>query len=113
MGEAAFAKMKRGAFFITTSRGGIHDEAALERALASGHLGGAALDVWQQEPPPLGHPLLARDNVVATFHTAGVSHESRRAMAAMGAEQIVSLVHGRRPPNLANPEVWPTLERKL
>ena len=113
MGTAAFAKMKRGAFFITTSRGGIHDEAALAAALRSGHLAGAALDVWQQEPPPLEHPLLALDNVIATFHTAGVSHESRRNMAAMGADQILALLEGRRPANLVNPEVWPALERKL
>ena len=113
MGEAAFAKMKRGAFFMTTSRGGIHDEKALLAALRSGHLAGAGLDVWDREPPPLEHPLLALDNVIATFHTAGVSHESRRSRAAMGAEQIVDVARGRRPPNLINPEVWPAVERKL
>lgn len=101
-----FAAMKKGAIFISTARGGIHDEQALAQAIASGHLAGAGLDVWHPEPPPLDHPLLALDNVVATFHTAGVSHEGRRNVAAMAAEQIVQLLGGARPPRLVNPEVW-------
>jgi D-3-phosphoglycerate dehydrogenase len=103
----AFARMKPGALFITTARGGIHDETALAQALQSGHLGGAGLDVWDQEPPPLDHPLLKLDNVVATYHTAGVSHEARRNVAAIAAEQIVGVFKGGRPPRLVNPEVWP------
>jgi phosphoglycerate dehydrogenase-like enzyme len=83
MNAGTFARMKKGAIFITTARGGIHDEAALVHALRSGHLAGAGLDVWDQEPPPLDHPLLAMDNVFATFHVAGVTHESRRNVAAI------------------------------
>jgi D-3-phosphoglycerate dehydrogenase len=100
------AAMKPGALFVSTARGGIHDERALADALRSGHLAGAGLDVWDAEPPPLDHPLLALANVVATFHTAGVSHEGRRNVAAMGAEQVVELLRGWRPPRLVNPEVW-------
>jgi len=107
-----FASMKKGAIFVTTARGGIHDEQALHEALTSGHLAGAGLDVWKQEPPPLEHPLLALDNVIATFHTAGVSHEGRRNVARMAAEQILQLVHGERPPRLANPEVWELFEKR-
>jgi len=107
MDARAFGKMKRGAIFVTTARGGIHDEAALAAALASGHLSGAGLDVWDREPPPLDHPLLAFPNVVASFHTAGVSVEARRNMAAIAAEQIVGVLKGGRPPRLVNPEVWP------
>jgi D-3-phosphoglycerate dehydrogenase len=107
MDAAAFATMKQGALFISTARGGIHDEAALSSALQSGHLAGAGLDVWDQEPPPLDHPLLGMDNVVATFHTAGVSHEGRRNVASIAAEQIVGAMKGGRPPRLVNPEVWP------
>ncbi|RYY63197.1 MAG: hydroxyacid dehydrogenase, partial [Comamonadaceae bacterium] len=59
MNAQAFARMKRGAIFVTTARGGIHDEAALVDALRSGHLAGAGVDVWDREPPPLDHPLLA------------------------------------------------------
>lgn len=103
----AFERMKPGAIFISTARGGIHDEAALAAALASGHVGGAGLDVWDREPPPADHALLAFANVVATFHTAGVSREARRNMAAIAAEQIVGVLKGGRPPRLVNPEVWP------
>jgi len=110
---AAFARMKKGAIFITTARGGIHDEAALVAALQSGHLSGAGVDVWDREPPPLDHPLLAMDNVFATFHNAGVTHEARRNVAAIAADQIVELLAGGRPPRLVNPEVWPAyLQRR-
>jgi len=110
MNADTFAQMKPGALFINTARGGLHDEVALTQALASGHLAGAGLDVWDQEPPPLSHPLLTMDNVFATFHTAGVTHEARRNVAAIGAEQILQLLAGERPPRLVNPEVWPAFE---
>jgi D-3-phosphoglycerate dehydrogenase / 2-oxoglutarate reductase len=108
----AFARMKKGAIFISTARGGIHDEQALVEALRSGHLAGAGVDVWDREPPPLDHPLLAMDNVYATFHTAGVTHECRRDVAAMSAEQIALVLQGGRPPRLVNPEVWPAYEQR-
>ena len=101
-----FARMKPGAVFVTTARGGIHDEQALAEALRSGHLSGAGLDVWEPEPPPRDHPLLALPNVIATFHTAGVTHEARRNVARMGSEQIVQVLRGGKPPRLVNPEAW-------
>ncbi|MCW8207673.1 3-phosphoglycerate dehydrogenase [Verminephrobacter aporrectodeae subsp. tuberculatae] len=114
MGAASFAAMRPGAVFISTARGGIHDEAALENALASSHLAGAGLDVWEQEPPPRDHPLLSRDSVVATFHTAGVTHEARRNNAELAARQVVALLtEGRRPERLVNPEVWPRAARRI
>jgi D-3-phosphoglycerate dehydrogenase / 2-oxoglutarate reductase len=109
----AFARMKPGAIFVTTARGGIHDEQALEAALASGRLAGAGIDVWDQEPPPLDHPLLARDNVFATFHTAGVTHEARRNMATIAAEQVTGVLAGQRPPRLVNPQVWPAFSERF
>ena len=113
IGRAAFAAMKPGALFVTTARGGIHDEAALFDALKSGHLGGAGLDVWVIEPPPSDHPLLGLDNVIATHHIAGVTHDSRRQMASMAASQIVEVAHGGRPPRLVNPEVWPLYAKRF
>lgn len=107
IGARQLRQMKQGSLFITTARGGIHDEAALLDALRSGHIGGAGLDVWDHEPPPPDHPLLQLDTVVATFHTAGVTHEARYNVAAMAAEQIVGMMRGARPPRLINPQVWP------
>ena len=73
---------------------------------------GAGIDVWDTEPPPLDHPLLAMDNVFASFHIAGVTHEARRNVAAIAAEQIVGVLSGERPPRLINPEVWPEFEKR-
>lgn len=110
---AAFKAMKQGALFITTARGGIHDESALAEALQTGHLRGAGLDVWSVEPPPADHPLLGMANVVATHHTAGVSHDARYNIAKVAAEQIELLAAGDRPPRLVNPEVWPVYLKRF
>lgn len=104
---SAFAAMKSGALFITTARGGIHSEAALAEALQSGHIGGAGIDVWDVEPPPLDHPLLAMPNVMATYHTAGVTHEARRNIATWATRQLIETLDGEFPPRLLNPEAWP------
>jgi len=106
MGPQQFAAMKKGAVFITTARGGIHDEAALYEALENGHLSGAGLDVWAVEPPALSSPLLALENVIATYHTAGVSVGGRRNVARSSAQQIQALLRGERPPHLINTQVW-------
>ncbi len=107
MNAQRFAQMKHGAMFITTARGGIHDEQALAEALQSGHLAGAGLDVWDQEPPPLDHPLLALDQVYATFHTAGVTHEARHQVASMAARQLMDWKNNLDlPPRCANPQAW-------
>lgn len=107
-----FSAMRAGSLFISTARGGIHDELALYEALQSGHLAGAGLDVWQQEPPALEHPLLTLPNVVATYHTAGVSHEGRYEVASQGADQVLALLAGGRPDRLVNPEVWPHFQER-
>ena len=107
MNAGTFARMRRGAIFVTTSRGSIHNEPALHEALASGHLGGAGLDVWEQEPPPPDHPLLLLDNVVLTQHTAGVTHESRANITRIAALGFAEAAHGRLPPRVINPAVVP------
>jgi D-3-phosphoglycerate dehydrogenase len=104
---AAFNAMRRGAVFVTTARGSIHDEAALHAALESGQIAGAGLDVWEKEPPAPNHPLLAHPAVLASVHTAGVTHESRTRVARMAAEAFIDAAAGRVPPRLLNPEVVP------
>ena len=109
----AFAKMKPGAVFVSTARGGIHSEAALAEALASKHLAGAALDVWDVEPPPLDHPLLGFANVVATYHTSGVTPEARARMGSFAADQIVGILRGHLPPRLLNPKALPRFKERF
>jgi D-3-phosphoglycerate dehydrogenase / 2-oxoglutarate reductase len=106
MGTAQFAMMQKHAFFITTARGGIHDEDALAAALAANQIMGAGLDVWEDEPPPPDHPLLRLDNVVASPHTAGITRQSRHNIAKIAAEQMLDILDGKKPPRLLNPEVW-------
>jgi D-3-phosphoglycerate dehydrogenase len=111
-GAQQFRAMKKGAVFLSTARGGIHDESALVEALRDKHLSGAGLDVWTVEPPAIDNPLLSLPNVTATYHTAGVTHEARRNAARMGAEQIEGLLRCERAPRMANPEVWPVFAER-
>ncbi|WP_291383870.1 MULTISPECIES: NAD(P)-dependent oxidoreductase [Achromobacter] len=110
---AALRRMKRGALFVSTARGGIHDEDALLAALESGHIAGAGLDVWQVEPPPPRSGLLQRPDVAAAFHTGGVTHEGRCKVAQGSATQILDMLAGRKPARLLNPEVWPRFLARL
>jgi D-3-phosphoglycerate dehydrogenase len=107
VGAAQFAMMQPHAYFITTARGGIHDEAALHEALTKGQVAGAGLDVWEDEPPPSDHPLLHLPNVLVSPHTAGITRQSRHNIAKIAAEQLLEILDGKRPPRLLNPEVWP------
>ena len=113
LGRAQFTRMKRGAFFVTTSRGGVHDEDALVEALASGHLGGAGIDVFVQEPPPLDHPLFRFDNVIATPHTAGITVEGAQSIAEATAKQWIEIFRGAVPPRLLNPAAWPRYSERF
>lgn len=107
IGAAQFAAMKPTAFFITTARGPVHDEAALLDALVRGGIAGAGLDVFHEEPPRQDNPLLQLENVVATPHTAGITVEAARDIAVATATQWQTIFAGRMPPRLLNPEVWP------
>jgi D-3-phosphoglycerate dehydrogenase / 2-oxoglutarate reductase len=107
MGAAQFAMMQPHGYFITTARGGIHDEAALAAALTAKQIAGAGLDVWEDEPPPSDHPLLRFDNVIVSPHTAGITRQSRHNIAKIAAEQMLDILDGKKPPRLLNPEVWP------
>jgi len=113
IGAREFALMQPHAYFVTTARGFIHDEKALEDALREKRIAGAGLDVWAKEPPPPDHPLLRFDNVLASPHTAGVTREARINMGRIAAEQILDALDGKRPPRIINPEVWPAYARRF
>ena len=96
--DAAFlAKMKRGAYLINTSRGGILDEKALYESLKSGHLGGAALDVYRYEPVPPDAPLLDLDNIVWTPHISGGEPEYMIEESRAVLTNIANVYHGQAP----------------
>src|SRR5262252_8414018 len=113
IGERELAAMQPGAYLITTARGGVVDEDALAAALKSGHLAGAGVDVWNEEPPPRSHPLLELPNVIATHHTAGITHDSRENMRTWNAQQVVGILRGERPPRLVNPDAWPHFSKRF
>ncbi|MGH8058859.1 MAG: NAD(P)-dependent oxidoreductase, partial [Candidatus Entotheonellia bacterium] len=113
IGRRELALMRSGAFVINTARGGIVEEDALAEALAAGQIAGVGMDVWNVEPPPLDHKLLGFENVIATYHTAGVTVDSRYAMAQWNAEQLVQIFKGERPPRLINPEAWARFSQRF
>ena len=98
------ALMKPTAYFITTARGFIHDEAALAQALREKKIAGAGLDVWDKEPPAADHPLLKFNNVIATAHTAGVTREARANMGRIAAEQVLAALDGKPAARIVNPQ---------
>ena len=106
LGAREFGLMKKGAYFVITARGGIVEEDALYDALKDGHLAGAGLDVWLKEPPEKIHPLLGLDNVLATPHSAGSTHEARIQLGTQGAYQLIGALDCVKPPRLLNPETW-------
>jgi D-3-phosphoglycerate dehydrogenase / 2-oxoglutarate reductase len=93
----SLSRMKRGAVLINTARGALVDEAALCASLRSGHLRGAALDVFEVEPLPLDSPLLQFEKVLLSNHVAGLDNESRHDMFQMCAETIIELFRGGFP----------------
>jgi D-3-phosphoglycerate dehydrogenase len=88
LGAEAFGKMKRGVLLVNAARGGIVDEAALLEALEAGQVEGAALDVFEQEPPPADHPLVTHPRVICTPHLGASTEQAQLNVALAVAEQV-------------------------
>jgi len=106
IGERELSLMKPSAYLINTSRGGIVDERALYNALKEGRLAGAALDVFENEPPDRDTPFFGLVNVLLTPHMAAMTDLALVNMAVDVAAGILDVLEGRRPQYLANPGVW-------
>ena len=114
IGAKELALLRRGAYVVNASRGGVLDLDALAHALDSGQVAGAGLDVYQPEPPPKGHRILSHPNVVLTPHTAGVTVETNARSTAAAIGQILTALRGEMPPYPKNAVVWerPNSRRK-
>jgi D-3-phosphoglycerate dehydrogenase / 2-oxoglutarate reductase len=95
--DAFLRQMKPGAYLINTSRGELVDEAALYDALATGHLAGAALDAFQQEPPGADNPLLALPQVIPTPHMGAHSDGATNAMGSTALADCLAVLRGEAP----------------
>jgi glyoxylate reductase len=103
IGEKELKMMKKTAYLINTSRGKCIDEKALIKALREGWIEGAALDVYENEPE-VSDEILSLKNVVLAPHIGSASHETRSGMAVMVAENVLSALNGKIPPQCLNPE---------
>ena len=97
IGARELATMKRGAFLINISRAPMLNKQALHDALQSGHLGGAGLDVWWQEPADPADPLLALPQLILTPHIAADTVESEQRLAALTADNVRRIARGEPP----------------
>jgi glyoxylate reductase len=106
MDDTRLKMMKPGGILINTARGPVIDTEALYRALSSGTIAYAALDVTEPEPIQPDDPLLTLDNIIITPHIASASFRTRTRMATMAAENLIAGLKGERLPNCVNPQVY-------
>ncbi|TVQ35813.1 MAG: hypothetical protein EA356_06815 [Geminicoccaceae bacterium] len=111
--RAAIARMPPGAFLINTSRGGVVDEAALIEALEAGHLAGAGIDTFEEEPLPADHPMVRAPRVLRTPHVAGQTHEAMQRAAMTAARCILDAMAGREPAYVYNAEALEGRRREV
>lgn len=103
----ALACMKPTAWLVNTSRGGVVDAAALFDALQCGRIAGAALDVFDTEPPAPNHPLLHLPNVIVSPHCAGITRQAYERLSMAAARDIDAVLRGQRPKSMIEPAMWP------
>ena len=101
-----FKRMKASAYLINTSRGPLIDHEALWTALKNGEIAGAALDVFDPEPPDLSHPLFQDERVIVTPHASFLSGESLRELRTRTAQQVADVLQGVEPEHVVNPQVY-------
>ncbi len=104
--------MKPTAVLVNVARGAVVDQAALVAALRERRIGGAGLDVFEEQPLMPGDPLFGLDNAVLTPQLAGMSVESERRMSVIAAEDTLRILAGEKPVNFFNPEVWPAAQQR-
>lgn len=102
MDAKALRKMRRGAYLINAARGGLIDTDALAQAIKDGHIRGASLDVFEEEPPSLENSLLGLDNVILTPHSAALTEEAMLRMGMDSSEDVLRVLRGEPPLNCAN-----------
>ena len=105
IGAAQLARMRPDAILVNTSRGGVVDVDALVEALRTGSILGAAIDVHETEPLPVGHPLTQFDSVVLTPHLAWYTEESYDELKRRTIGNVLEVCAGRPPRDIVNPEV--------
>ena len=106
IGEAQLRQMKRTAYLINTGRGALLDEAALVRALNEPWIAGAALDVFTTEPLPTDSTLRSAPNLLLSPHQSSYARGTGERVSLAAAQAIVDLMHGKKPQNVLNPEVF-------
>lgn len=106
MNAKTLGLMQKGSYLVNAARGTLLDEAALLEALRSGHLAGAALDVYDPEPPDTSNPLFTLPNIICTPHIASYTTAGVLRMQVMACEQIATALRDERPSHLVNGDVW-------
>ena len=105
--EAALRRMRESAILVNTARGGVVDQAALERALREGWIAGAAIDVTHPEPFPAGHSLLGAPNLIVCPHIGSGTRRTRERMGDLAVDNLLAGLAGRPMPSCANPGARP------
>ena len=112
LGAAQLALMRSGSFLVNVARGPVVVQDALVAALQSGHLAGAALDVFDTIPVPDDHPYWQMENVLLTPHVAGITDDSMLAMGYGVAQAVAHLLRGEVPPHCINPQAAAAFMRR-